>query len=54
MNVEPHCYIINTVYIGYQFPNILLRKCKGLIIGKIIYTRQLKQFSGGNIATTKY
>ena len=53
MKVESHCYIINTVYIGYQFPIILLRKCLGLIIGKILYTRQLKQLSGGNIATTK-
>ena len=53
MNVEPHWYRINTVYIGYQFSNILLKNCKGLIIGKIIYTRQLKQLSGGKIATTK-
>jgi hypothetical protein len=53
MNVEPHWYIINTVYIRYQFSNILLKKCKGLIIGKIIHTRQLKQLSGGKIATTK-
>ena len=46
-------YIINTVYIRYQFSNILLKKCKGLIIGKIIHIRQLKQLSGGNIATKK-
>jgi hypothetical protein len=36
MNVELHWYIINTVYIGYQFSNILFKKCKGLIIAKII------------------
>jgi hypothetical protein len=53
MTVEPHWYIINTVYIGYQFSNILLKKCKGLLTEKIIHTRQLKQLSEGNIATTK-
>ena len=53
MNVEPHCYIKYTVYIGNHFYNILLKKCKGFIKGKIFYIRQLKQLSGGNIATTK-
>ena len=50
--MKPHCYTINTVYIGYHFSNILFKKCKGLITKKIIYSRQLKQLSGGNIATT--
>ena len=53
MNVEPHWYIVNTVYIVYLFSNILLKKCKGFIKGKIIYTRQLKNFKVATLLRRK-
>ena len=53
MNVELHWYMINTVYIGYQFSNILLKKCKGLIIGKLIYTRQMNYFQVATLLPRK-
>ena len=53
MNVEPHWYIVNTVYIVYLFSNILLKKCKGFIKGKIIYTRQLKNFKVATLLPRK-
>ena len=52
----------NQKFVGNETPYCLywisifqhsFEKSKGLIIGNIIYTRQLKQLSGRNLATTK-
>ena len=44
MNVETYRYTINDVYFAYifTFPTFFCKNLKGLIKGKIIYTRQLK------------